>query len=205
MPVTLVPYRTKQLQKVARRLGYDFSKRDERGLYRLVRDCSIPLSSTQKDSKCLSNIMTHRDHLEDRITYVFDMLTNSDEYPLKTMMMIRSKTFDFPFLSLQPVSEAFPPKQRIFKRRRKREIHRIRPESGKIRRSHVIFTTDPDYWPKFEREAGAFASSHTNMFLEVHNFFFFFVMDRRALYTTRLEDFMEKGFAICDRVSRIGH
>ena len=195
--------RTIQLQSVARSMGYEFNAADDRGLVELIKDCSVPVSGNQLDKKCITNILTKRDLIGGRTIYIFDYLTDDDENPLKTMMLIRSTEFDFPFISVQPIVNIHPPKQRILKKRRMRTIIKIIPKKGKIKESHVVFTTNPLYWERIKGTIGFFGTAHRYMFLELHNFFFFFISKKNFLGPADIKQFEKTGLDLSSRLDRL--
>jgi len=135
-------YRIEKLKRIAKKLNLEFSKNDTKGLLELVKDCSLSPRFSLRRNIIVRNILSETEIFKGRSVKVFDYLNDSDQSPICTMMMIRSMEFDFPFTSIQPCIDLFPPKQPLLKFRRKQKIETIKLKGN----THYVYTTDPAYW-----------------------------------------------------------
>lgn len=193
-------YRKKQFKTFADKNGYFFTAEDENGLIEMVKDCSIRPRKNLNSKKVISNIISHHEVWEQYSFRIFDFISKSTQFPERTMLMVRSINFDFPFLSIQPRSLAFPPKQPILKRRRKVKI-----ETFNKHRSHVVYTTDMKYWYLIDQKILPILNKNPYVFIEVNNFFVFYAINKTKLHTTKLAEFLEDGLALIEKLNKLNY
>ncbi len=191
-------YRLNKFKKFADKHQYTFSEEDENGLIQMVSDCSIRPSRHVKSEKVIKNIIGHLEIWEQYSFRIFDFLCKSDNYPNRTMLMVRSLNFDFPFLSIQPKSLANSPRQSILKRRRKVKI-----ETFEKHRTHKVYTSDLNYWYKIDQKVLPIMNRNPYVFIEVNNFFVFYSVNKTSLHTTKLEEFLESGMELIEKLAKL--
>lgn len=190
------------MRKLAIKHGYSFAEKDGDGLIELVKGSGIQPRFKLLDGRNIFNIISTKDVWKHQSIYLFDIRTGSTFYPVRTVLLIKSTEFSFPYISIQPALDAISPGQSIRRLIRnrpvvQREIQNVRPEFF-----HNVYVEDADHWdvvapvlmPLIKEEPGAF--------LETENFYFYYSPEGDQVFTTKLQKLIELGLDLCEKISQ---